>query len=478
MKLLQKVGNALTNVFYFKIAYVILLVPTILAPLEGICYRLLYVMLAWGAFLGLYDFFTKRRFLRTGGMLWLVGFLAAFAATVVLNIKTSFNLNVASLAHTIVFLLIVYADHADGDKQRVKKELTVLLQIFIAVTAVLSTISLGMFVVKYGTSVNYTGDINLIGWVDKRLFGLYKNPCYMTSGVGIAMTVVCIFALKAEKKLSKGHIAFFSYATLVNFCSMCLENSRGAFLSVAFFAAIVTFLSVLRLLLQKDKKKAVAATAALLVAAVAAGAVLGCIYGARPLLAYIPNPIEQPSEDTPQTEQQAADIDRYISEELGALTGRPKIWSYGLQAFLEKPILGYGPQSHGDKDVSGIAIKHFHNMPIQCLVSVGAVGSIFIFAFLIKLFFGKLILLIKRIKEDDPFLPTAIAVYSVLLMFLFNSMSEVTILFLVRFSVFFFWLLAGYLQTLLPDEKKTPDERPCNAIADFLDKKLMKKKAL
>lgn len=477
MKMLQKVGNALTNVFFFKIAYIVLLVPTILAPLEGICYRLLYIMLAWGAVIGLYDFFKNRRFLRAGGMLWLLGFLAAFAAAVVLNFRNSFNLNVASLAHTVVFLLVVYPDHAYGDKQRVKKELTILLQIFIAVTAVLSTISMGMFVVKYGTSVNYTGDINLIGWVDKRLFGLYKNPCYMTSGVGLVMTVVCIFTLKADQKLHKGHIAFFAYASVMNFCSMCLENSRGAFLSVAFFAAVVTFLSVLRVMMKKDQKKAVSAVVSLLVAAVAAGAVLGSIQGVRPLLARIPNPLEQSTTETPQDSQQAADIDRYISEELGALTGRPKIWSYGLQEFLKKPVFGHGPQSHGDQKVVDIGIKHFHNMPIQCLVSVGAVGSLFIFAFFFRFFFGKLILLFKKIKDDDNSLPTAIAVFSVLLMFLFNSMSEVTVLFLVRFSVFLFWLLAGYLQTLLPDEKRTKDEIPCNAIADFLDSKRNKKKA-
>lgn len=148
-----------------------------------------------------------------------------------------------------------------------------------------------------------------------------------------------------------------------------------------------------------------------------------------------------------------------------------------MQEFLDKPLFGHGPQSHGDQQVVDIGIKHFHNMPIQCLVSVGAIGSLFIFAFFIKLFLGKLLLLFKKIKEEDSNIPVAIAVFSVLLMFLFNSMSEVTVLFLVRFSVFLFWLFAGYLQVLLPDEKKAKDDIPCHAIADFLDKKISKKKA-
>ena len=62
------------------------------------------------------------------------------------------------------------------------------------------------------------------------------------------------FMKAKDGKLKKPYIAFLSYTFVVNLFSMCMENAKGAFLSLAAFVAIGAFFIVLRKMLKKGKK--------------------------------------------------------------------------------------------------------------------------------------------------------------------------------------------------------------------------------
>jgi amino acid transporter len=90
---------------------------------------------------------------------------------------------------------------------------------------------------------------------------------------------------------------------------------------------------------------------------------------------------------------------------------------------------------------------------VQTLVSVGTVGSVFIFGFCLIAFLFILKHLFKKQKEGSPYYAVAVALFSFLGMLLVNSMAEVTILFITRFAMFMFWMYLGYVQTFFDDKK-------------------------
>lgn len=475
MNFLKAAKAAFLNVFYYKAALLVLLMPTLIAPLEQYSYRILYIAAAWGGVLCAYDLFTKKRFLKTRGMLWLLAFLVIFGISVLINYKTAFSTNVASLIYTAVAVLLLYPDHSSSDKQQALKEMTALMNIFIGMTAVFSAVSLFMFASLYENLFNYAGGDNPIGWYGNRLYGIYKNPCYMNSAIGIALIVTQFITQKArEKRIKKPLVAFYVITFVLNFCSMCLENARGAFLSLAFFAAILSFLFMFRFLRRKGNNAAVAAILSLFCGAAAAGLVIGAVYCIRPILKFIPQLYALLT--TGEKLDFALDIERHVDASYGTLTGRPAIWKFGIQEFLKKPVFGYGPQSHTDKAVVDIGIQHFHNLPIQCLVSVGILGTLPLLVYFFRFLADLVTYHRKNLSGDDKTVFAMIALTAVFGMFILNSMSEVTVLYLTRFSMFLYWIFTGYMHILADNNKKTKDDLLAEKTASFLDSIFTRKK--
>lgn len=470
MKISEKAKNSI--VFYYKAALLIFLIPTLLVPCVSFCYKLMFVMLGAGAVCLLYDLFTKRKFLKARGMFWLICFMLIFAVSVVLNYKTGLNLNAASWGYTAIALLLLYPDSSDKTKERSLFELSVLNNIFIAMTTVLSTVSIGMFICLYHKEVVFGDQKYAMGWSQNRLFGLYSNTGYMITAVALAITVLQVVITKARgKKIGTLYGFFLIYTSVFNFMSMCMENAKGAFISLCTFAFIAVMFSAAKKIYNKKNISTVKSVAAGIVAAVISVAVLfGVITVSRKGLSYLPSIYRylggefyvEKSVDTPDilpddnTDEKivGVEIDRNIDETYGFFTGRTVIWKFGLEQFKEKPVFGYGPQSHRDRFIVDNYLRHFHNLIIQTMVSVGTVGSVFIFAFFAAVLIYLLKNIFEHIKKDDKYYYVLVMLFAVLGMFAVNSMAEVTILFITRFSMFIFWMYLGYIQVFADDDKK------------------------
>lgn len=475
----QKVASIVFNTFYFKIILMLVMIPTLLVYTVNVNFKILLVMLAWGAAICLYDFITKRNFLRASGMIWLIAFLAVFLLAVLYNFKNSFNLNITSFGYTFLALVLLYPDTTNKDKNRVLKELSAINYIFIGMTAVLSTVSLIMFITLYSDMV-IRGDMKyVVGWVSNRLFGLYANTGYMITSIGLVMIVLQVFVLKARDiKLTAWHKTFLIYTAISNFLSLCLENAKGAFISLAAFIFVFVFFILYRTFKKKNFKAFKTYLISVIASAMACVLFFGIVYGLRPVLSYIPNiytSIVSDRTDEEDSDIEKIDIERDIPENYGAMTGRPKIWQFGLEEFAKNPLVGYGPQSHREYHVVDIGLRHFHNLIIQCLVSVGIFGSLFIFIFFFKKFLGSMKNIFKKIVTDDKYVFVVMTIFAIAIMFVVNSMAEVTILFLARYSMFLFWMLLGYMITLLSDDKKAKEDLLMEKLADGIDAKLKKK---
>ena len=468
--MVKKIGDTIFNVFYYKVALMFFLIPTLLVYCVSISYKPMFFMLGWGAVICVYDLFVRRNFVKARGMLWLIGFLAVFALAVVLNFRIDFSLNFSSWAYTLLALYLLYPDCAIKDKETAIKEISVINNIFIGMTTIFSTVSLGMFVCLYGERIEFGDQTYSIGWDLNRLFGVYSNTGYMITAIGLAVIVIQAFIIKAKNgKISKPYKVFFIYTAIVNFFSMCMENAKGAFISLAGFVAAFAFFVAFRKMVKKEKKVIVTYAVSALSAVLSVAVLFGAIYGMRPVLAYVPvvyhelggtyygedkTQTDQKDEEKEDEELSGVNIDRDIPESYGFLTGRTIIWKFGVQEFLKKPIFGHGPQSHRAYYIVDNYLRHFHNLIVQTFVSVGTVGSVFIFGFFITIFIFLISRLLKKSKEGGEGYYIAIAIFSLLVMLGINSMAEVTILFIAKFAMFLFWMYLGYIQVFVGSDKK------------------------
>ncbi len=524
--MLKKIADTVFNMFYYKVALMVLLIPTLLVYCVTYDYKMLSIMMYWGAVACVYDLFWRRNFVKARGMLWLLGFLAVFFLTVYLNFSRGFALNFTSWIYTALALFLLYPDGTTKDRPTVLKELSVLNTVFLGMTAVLSTVSLGMFITLYSERIPYGDQLYAIGWVENRLFGVYSNTGYMISAIGLAIICLQAAVLKAKNgKIKVPYIVFLAYTALVNFCSMCMENAKGAFLSLGAFAAIAVFFLLARGLRRKGWRAAGANTTAIVAAALSVAVLIGGVYAARGVLKYAPaayealggtlhvteepladdasntaqntekddttktpsgDEVETPPEavekpagdaaekqDTPSadTTEKAptitgVNIDREKDEGYGLFTGRPVIWKFGWEEFLKKPIFGHGPQSHRDVYIVDNYLRHFHNLIIHTMVSVGTVGSVCIFAFFATVLVFLLKKLFLRLREGTEGYSVTVMLIALLGMLAVNSMSEVTILFIARFAMFIFWIYLGYAVALLTDDEKTRGTRLLETMSD------------
>lgn len=486
--MVKKTIDILFNVFYYKVALMFFLIPTLLVYCVSFSYKPMFVMMGWGALVCVYDLFVRRNFVKTRGMLWLIGFLGVFALSVLLNFRVDFSLNFSSWAYSVIALFLLYPDCATKDKYIALKELCVINNIFIAMTTIFSTISLGMFVCLYGKRIAFGDQFYPVGWDSNRLFGVYSNTGYMITAIALAVIVIQVFVLKRKNgKVSKPYKAFLLYTAIVDFCSMCMENAKAAFISLAGFVAVLAFFVVFRKMMEKGKKVFPTYFISTLSGILAVTLMFGMIYAIRPVLSYVPGVYHQLGghyyNEEPQKEGEGkqedkfdgVDIDRNIHDSYGFFTGRTVIWKFGLEQFKAKPIFGYGPQSHRAYTPVDGNLRHFHNLIVHALVSVGAVGSIFIFTFFITVFVYLLKKLLQKGKTGDENYFVAVAIFALLVMLGINSMAEVTILFIARFAMFLFWMLLGYDLALVNDGEKARGTKLLEVINDKANNILKKK---
>lgn len=486
--MVKKITGIIFNVFYYKVALMFFLIPTLLVYCVSFSYKPMFVMMGWGALVCVYDLFVRRNFVKARGMLWLIGFLGVFALSVILNFRVDFSLNFSSWAYSVIALFLLYPDCAIKDKDIAIKELCVINNIFIGMTTIFSTVSLGMFICLYGERIAFGDQLYPVGWDSNRLFGVYSNTGYMITAIALAVIVMQVFVLKRKNgKISKPYKAFLIYTAIVDFCSMCMENAKAAFISLAGFVAALIFFITLRKMMEKGKKTVRAYFVSALSSILAVALMFGMIYAIRPVLSYMPGVYHQlgghyyneefkgEDEGDPQGELNGVEIDRDIHASYGFLTGRTVIWKFGLEQFKAKPIFGYGPQSHRAYSPVDGNLRHFHNLIVHTLVSVGAVGSVLIFAFFIIVFTYLLKKLLQKGKTGDENYFVSVAIFALLVMLGINSMAEVTILFIARFAMFLFWMLLGYNLTLVNDGEKAKGTKILEGINDKINNILKKK---
>ena len=435
-------------IYYYKGLAVFLCLAILATPQYTVFGKINFLLVGLGLFLCAADVFLNRTFLTGKRMILLLLFLLSFAISIVLNRNHDFSVNLMALGYSIIAMILFYPNNHKS-KEQVVGEMYMVNNVFLTFTAILSTVSFIMYVILFRFETKVNGTTYIVGLPvesgSNRLFGLYSNPCFMITAVAMVFAILQFEIIKHKKeKAKKLYKAFLVYCIVINYLCMLLENSKGAYYSVAMFIACYVFIRVRSKYLAKYGAGAKTYF-------IAVGYAVGCIViffisitAVRYLLAYLPRVYYGiigffSGEGTMAINE--VNLERDIPESYGALTGRPKIWALGIQRFLQKPVFGWGPIFNDV--VLDTPIRHLHNLVIESLAGVGIVGSVFIFVFLGATAIKLLVRVFSLKLLDDTYYNITYTSFAILAMLAFNSMSEVTVLFMTRLTVLLFWMLLG-----------------------------------
>jgi len=426
------------------------------------------VGLVWAAAAILWDVFTTRRILKVRFALPVAGLLAAYGVTVAVVAvvyPAAWYETALNWVCSFVTLWVLYPPVTEDAEQGMLR-LCGINWLMIAVTTAAAAVGLGMFLTSWGgyfyshiTDYKYPQ-----GFVAERLTGIYRNAIYPSAFIGLAAAAVEWVRLKGRKWVLRVLLAL---SMLLNLLHIVLSNSRSLTLATALFGALVAlWLLRGRLAGGAAKRWSVGVTAAVAVAA--AVVVLtpyirqGCAYLPQFFTPSVSDRAESPAEDDDphsgmivqnNTTQNSGPVKVDRENPHGVLTGRPVIWKQGVEAFLKRPLFGYGPFALKNtirlSATSGEKLSHFHNVFLQSLVSVGVVGSVFFFLLIGGAAFFLLRCLLRR--TDHPQYAVLAVLASLLATLVFINMADTTLFFLSKNSEFVFWTYLGFAVMLLDD---------------------------
>ena len=470
MKVRQVLTKALTDTVYLQFYLVFLWFLTEIPLLMPYTAGLRMTGLVWGALCLLTDLCTARRALHSRYVLCILAFLLLFGVTVLLNRDAQPAANLTEWVYTGLLLLVLYPDYAcGGDKQRAARRVTAIALLLCVLTLIASLISLGMFAAQYSGSVTCDGTTYPVGFVNRRLTGVYRSAICPTAALGILAAVSQWHAADGQSRgRRRGWRAFLLCVAAVNWIELCLAYARALVIGLMAAAGMIAFFTVRSLAADRTRLRRLGAAA--LAAIVCAAAVYGGFRLVRKTVPYLPQLWQNVSGQIPESGPAVGpvNVERYTPPGYGTLTGRTEIWEKGLRFFAEKPLFGHGAHTLSGQtqlSVSHEPLTHFHNIVIQALVSSGALGTLP----LCVLFGGLLYTLLRRLvrcRRLTP--PDRLCLYlTALLVFLFvANVTDTTILYMGRLAGCLFWSFAGYALILAGDAGPAQLDRPLVRLLD------------
>lgn len=454
------IKDVVLNRFYIKVVFLIMTLLTSVPFIHNVLGSYTKLLLAWGFVIIVYDFFTKRLFLKNKYSLILLLFLVLYAITILIGDRAMLWGNISQWCYMAVFFFVFLPVDSDMPERKVKSELSVLFNIFVCITFVFSVYCFATFCIWYSQTYTAINEVKVyLGVVDGRLWGLYNpNAGGMLNLISIALSMFFVFTVK--KKGLK--ILYIINSVLQLFC-LVLTQSRSSFYAMIVFAIIFCFFTagkwakeMTQILFKKDRFKTQLKIAARLFMTVLVTVIL--VYSYEPIrqsLQAIPNTISsffQSPDPGNDTEEEDKTIGRFEVEENrpgGFLTGRTDLWRGGWQVFKNNPVMGVSYESiaketepYVDKMWHTTLNKgRLHNIYITILVASGSTGFIVlaVFALLsaIKLFRGA----VETMKKPNLYF---IIIIGLIVSNYVAEMVEARILYNVSVFSVFFWIIYGY----------------------------------
>lgn len=126
----------------------------------------------------------------------------------------------------------------------------------------------------------------------------------------------------------------------------------------------------------------------------------------------------------------------------GILTGRDRIWKYGIEKLKFSPLFGYGLGAfEGETVIGSQKLQHFHSVFIQGLVSGGVIHFIFLILLITYILYRYLRFLFMNTLDKNYNL--IVSIFSFIVLMGVNGLIETSFLYVNRYSQYITWYVIG-----------------------------------
>lgn len=471
--MIKKIGNVLGNrLFFLCVLMVTLLFDTILL-VHDYTGPIIKVFLIWGSFVIFWDIVNGHSLWKTKPLKLLMLFCISYGITTVITDRYYLVENIKTLAYMLLFFIILYGHDPCKRFDVWKTELSIIMKVYIAATAVLAVVCLGTFLLSVeGVIMTNHGEM-YIGMCENRLWGVYNPNAGAT--INLIAILFSIGLLSIAEKHSR-HI-FLVLNIIVHYACLLLTGSRTSLytfiLCIGMFGFLMANKISHRFSVQSIKGfgRNTVLSIIIMIVLLAGGSIV------KNGLAYLPPFVNRVAvsagidlpgfEDTDKIDLTRKEV--LENREGGFLTGRTYIWKAGLTALKQSPIFGISKEA--TYDYAKVYVedeqwhKHMeaslHNLYITVLVASGTVGFVIFMIFLVQNIFNIVKTSLKRKEKDGYFLfvISAIIVCGMLII----ECTEARVLYRTEVFNVVFWTMCGYAYNYV---EITHEKNPINALSN------------
>ncbi len=425
-----------------------------------------YLIVVLGAVLILYRLLHFKKYSKTYGLVFLIGFVLMYGITAVLRYEFGLMENIQSICWICLQMFVMYAFDYTQPKQEMQRTYFGLLNYFMVYTFVCNVVSIGMLLVGFGRTKATSPNGNLMGFLWGRLFGVYSDVNY-GAVLCVASIFVSVYYILSKKERWIRVLNGISIAAALLF--IAFSDSRTAMVCLLLSSFVFVYF-----ILRTNDRLAARMTPVLhqivcLLVALAVG-IAGVVmipvikegYNAGAAWIYEWGQGEDilhgnSDEEEDPFGQGPNVIGRPEDELKGDISNRRfDLWGSGVEIWKEKPVFGVGhrtiqpfaekylPDTYLLNNSKGTKFNTTHNLFFDILTAQGIAGILCFFAFVISVMVVVCKKMLFTAKNNHRTLENIL--YATLLIDIAaSSMFVLDIVYVVTAGAFIFWMTLSSL---------------------------------
>lgn len=453
----------LMNPYYIKLLFMITTFGLTIPMLKATFDILVKVAVVWGGIYLLYDLFTKRWFLKTRYIIWLLIFLVLYFVSNLVNYDTYLYTNTVVFVYMVLMFLVVYPVPEDLELPAAYRQLRLYCTVFILLSFVASAVAVLVYFLNFNYEVVYSGKSYWIGVHEGRFWGIFNNPnlAAVMAVLSIMLSAVYFLLREAKSFLPKG---FLIANIILHILIIMYTGSRGGELLLWGILAFTAFFwrdKIAKALFRKGTlthAKSIAAFA--LVVIVGIGGYLALEKPARLVGSEVPRMTVYVrywlggSSEGLDYDELTEELDRPESPSGDVTTGRRLLWSYGFDKFLSNPVFGVTSEGlNKEIKIGSVLQPHLHSLYLQLMASTGILSLLVFLAFKMRIAVRTVCYLFTCKEHDLRYYLVGILGAFAATMMIYQTV-EVFEVFQVILVAMVMWTLLGYMVYFLPKKTK------------------------
>ena len=466
---------------FFRIMLIVVMSLEMLAFIDLFMGAIKCLVVLWGFFIFINNFYKTRRFLKIDHRYLIFTFLLSMCITAVVNFSIWFVPNIALVYINASYFFMFYGMYTETPHKKAEEEMVFLLKFFVWFGLICGFLSLCFVFLKNETYIfGY-----YIGIYKNRLIGIYSNSNILAFSMIECVVAADILSTeyiknKYKDKYLNGLVLLL--AVFISCVCLFLSDSNASFLFLIIYVTIKVFCNLFfkresSHLIKFIKSVVVTLSVCMVVMSVSfafrdtcqkyIGDFITGVYNQEQLFKYnfenfkgdIMRELPEKKFDSKNGEK-ISDFTIGRHESYDVSSGRILLFKQGFKVFKHHPIFGVGRASltsYGKKYIEGGLINlDLHNAYLTILVCYGIVGmAIFgLFSFVVAVDICKHLF----VCFNKPYYGVFVRIFSALVAYCGYCIFEKAILFDVTFMVGFFWIMLGYALSYIHNFEKPAEK--------------------